>query len=256
MKIFKLIISVLIFFILQINLIAQVNQEWVSRFANPQSGVYNTAGIGVDAYGNVFISGSMNGTTLTDYVTVKYNSSGVEQWRSVYTGQIEDRVIDMALDNSGNVIVTGLSENQTGTYDIITIKYNTLGDSLWVKRYNVATSTAMDQPVALYIDESNNIYVCGYSFGTTPLTYVTIKYDPQGDTLWVAKYILGGTNLPRDIFADISGNVYVYGRGTNVLKYDQNGNLLWSKIYSFNAAESNKVLCGDNSGNLYFGAEK
>jgi len=256
MKIFKQIISILIFFILQIKLIAQVNQEWVSRFANPPDGVYNIAGIGVDASGNVFISGSMNGATLTDYVTVKYNSSGIEQWRSIYTGLIEDRAIDMTLDNSGNVIVTGLSENQTGTYDIITIKYNTLGDSLWVKRYNGATSTAMDQPVALFIDESNNIYVCGYSFGTTPMTYVTIKYDPQGDSLWVAKYILGGTNLPRDIFTDNSGNVYVYGRGTNVLKYDQNGNLQWSKTYSFNAAESNKVLCGDNSGNIYFGAEK
>lgn len=252
----KRIFSLLIMIFIQTHLYAQVHQEWVQRFSNPPGGVYNVAGIAVDNSGNVFVAGSMTGTTLTDYVTVKYNSSGTEQWKRVFTGLIEDRLIDMAMDNSGNVCVTGLSENQTGTYDIVTIKYNTLGDSLWVKKYNGASSTAMDQPVAMCVDEDDNIYVSGYTFGTAPMVFVTIKYSPLGDTLWVARYPSGGTNLPRDIITDVSGNVYVYGRGTTILKYSPAGNLLWSRTYPFDAAESNKVLCADNSGNVYFAAKK
>ena len=252
----KQILSILFILIIQSDSIPQVKQDWVSRFANPPGGVYNIAGIDVDNLGNVFISGSMIGATLTDYVTIKYNSSGAEQWRRIYTGLIEDRVIDMVLDNSGNVCVTGLSENQTGTYDIITVKYNTNGDSLWVKRYNGASSTAMDQPVAMFVDPDDNIYVSGYTFGSTPMVFVTIKYSPQGDSLWVAKYPSGGTNLPRDIIVDDNGNVYVYGRGTTILKYGPEGNLLWNRTYSLEAAETNKVLCSDNSGSIYFAAKK
>lgn len=246
----------LILFIPQLNLHSQVLQEWVQRFENPPSGVYGVASVKVDNQGNVFVSGSMSDGVVTDYVTIKYSSAGVQQWVRIYSGLIEDRVIDMALDNLGNVLVTGLSENQTGTFDIITIKYNTLGDSLWVRRYNGDNAFTMDQPVAMDIDANNNVYVSGYSFGSSPMNYVTIKYNPGGDSLWVARYLSGGTDIPLDIYIDDSGNAYVYGRGTFILKYNSAGNLLWSKQYSVEAAESNKVLSGDSKGNIYFAGIK
>ncbi len=252
----KLLTVFSLVFLIQTSLISQVNQEWVARFSNLPNGIYNVAGVSVDNSGNVFIAGSMSGTTLTDYVTIKYNSSGVQQWAKIFTGLIEDRIIDMALDHSGNICVTGLSENQTGTYDIITIKYNTDGDSLWVKRYNGANAFTMDQPVAMVTDNNDNVYVTGYSFGSSPMNYVTIKYSPAGDSLWVARYPSGGTDVPRDIFVDASGIVYVYGRGTTILKYDQNGSLIWDKEYPVDAAETNRMLYADNGGNIYFGATK
>ena len=246
----------LIFFIIQSNLHSQVVQEWVQRFENPPNGVYNVAGVNVDNQGNVFVSGSMSDAALTDYVTIKYNSAGVQQWARIYSGLIEDKVIDMALDNFGNVLITGLSENQTGTFDIITIKYNTLGDSLWVRRYNGENAFAMDQPVAMDIDVNNNIYVSGYSFGASPMNYVTIKYSPDGDSLWVARYPSGGTDIPTDIYVDDAGNVYVYGGGALILKYTPDGNFLWDKTYPIEAAESNKILCGDSNGNIFFAGIK
>jgi hypothetical protein len=242
----------LIFFLTQSNLHSQVVQEWVQRFENPPDGVYHVAGLKVDNQGNVFVSGSMSSATVTDYVTIKYNSAGVQQWARIYSELIEDRVVDVALDNSGNVLVTGFSENHTGTFDIITIKYNTLGDSLWVRRYNGADTFTMDQPVAMDIDGNNNIYVSGYSFGSSPMNYVTIKYSPDGDSLWVARYSSGGTDIPKDIYVDEAGNTYVYASGALILKYNPDGNLLWSKTYPIEAAESNKVLCGDGNGNIFF----
>lgn len=246
----------LIFFITQLNLHSQAVQEWVQRFENPPGGVYDIASVKVDNQGNVFVSGSMLEAALTDYVTIKYNSAGLLQWARIYSGLIEDKVIDMALDNFGNVLVTGFSENQTGTFDIITIKYNTLGDSLWVRRYNGESAITMDQPVAMDIDINNNIYVSGYSFGASPMNYVTIKYNPDGDSLWVARYPSGETDIPIDIYVDDAGSAYVYGRGASILKYTSDGNLLWSKEYPIEASESNKVLLGDSDGNIFFAGIK
>ena len=178
----KKIMTKQIFFIIYLivsfsNIQSQVSQEWVRRYGEQTNGFYNIAGIKTDKTGNVYVSGSIQGATLTDYLTVKYSSDGTLQWAKVYTGLIEDRVIDMALDTSGNVYVTGLSENTTGTYDIITIKYDQNGDSLWVKRYNGAHAFTMDQPTAMFIDRNNFVYVCGYSFGSSPSEYVIIKYN-------------------------------------------------------------------------------
>ena len=252
----KYVLLFLIFFISLQNLHPQVIQEWVQRFENPPNGVYNVVGVKVDNQGNVFVSGSISDAFLTDYVTIKYNSAGVLQWGRTYSGLIEDKLIDMLLDNSGNVLITGFSENQTGTFDIITIKYNTLGDSLWLRRYNGESAFSMDQPVAMDIDVDNNIYVSGYSFGSSPMNYVTIKYSPDGDSLWVARYPSGDTDIPVDIYVDEDESVYVYGRGASILKYNPDGNLVWNRTYPIEASETNKVLCGDSNGNIFFAGIK
>lgn len=253
----KIILSILLFIILIAeSLHSQVIQSWVHRYGSIPNGIATLAGLKTDKQGNVFIAGSIIDATLTDYVTIKYNASGIQEWDRIFSGQIEDRALDLVLDNNGNVIVTGLSENFTGTYDIITIKYNTFGDSLWVRRFNGATAFTMDQPVAIDADKNGNVYVCGYSFGSAPTTFITIKYNPAGDSLWVARNQVGETALPVDIKTDNNANVIVYGRGARVMKFDTNGNPLWNRQYSFNAAESNKSIATDASGNIYLAAYK
>lgn len=252
----KLLLYTLLFLSCGGNLHSQVFQSWVQRYGNAPDGIANLAGIKADKSGNVFIAGSVLSSTLTDYATIKYNSAGIQEWVRIFSAQIEDRAIDLVLDNEGNVIVTGLSENLTGTYDIVTIKYNTSGDSLWVKRFNGATAFTMDQPVAIDADNNGNVYVCGYSFGTTPTTFITIKYNFAGDSVWIARNLIGGTTLPLDIKTDNDANVIVYGRGARVLKFDTNGNLLWNNLYQFTAAESNKSIATDSSGNIYLAAVK
>ena len=42
----------------------------------------------------------------------------------------------MAVDGNGNVYVTGGSYGSGNSWDYATIKYNTSGDTIWVRRYN------------------------------------------------------------------------------------------------------------------------
>ena len=62
--------------------------------------------IAVDNLGNIYVTGDDY-----DYVTIKYDSSGQEQWLARYDGpgNTEDHVAALALDLSGNVYVTGAS---------------------------------------------------------------------------------------------------------------------------------------------------
>ncbi|MBX7041281.1 MAG: hypothetical protein K1X85_00130 [Ignavibacteria bacterium] len=227
--------------------------EWQNFYGSPSSEFVSLAGIAADPDGNVFVTGTVTSATLTDMLTLKYSPGGALLWARAIAYPIEDRAVDMSLDSKGNVLVTGLTENNTGTYDILTVKYNTHGDSVWVRRYDSQGTFIMDQPVAMFVDRNDNVIVAGYSFGGGPsFSHVIIKYEPDGDSAWVRKIQPGGTPLPVDVTADLNGNVYVSGRGLLLTKYSTSGTLQWSRSYSgFNSAETNRSLLTDESGNVY-----
>jgi uncharacterized delta-60 repeat protein len=155
----------------------------------------------VDPSGNVFVTGvTIGGVPLIekDYATVKYTSSGVQEWVNIYHGPAFDDIPSaIALDPSGNVIVTGKSD-EPGTPDFAyrTIKYSTAGAVMWVATYNGPgyhnpTNDSVyydDEPTAMVVDGSGNIYVTGKSLGPTHYDYATVKYSSSGVQTWVMRY--------------------------------------------------------------------
>ncbi len=112
----------------------------------------------------------------------------------------------------------------------------------WVARYD-GPGNDLDWGRAIAIDLSGNVYMTGESWGNGTLwDYATIKYDPNGNQLWLARYN-GPGNLQDDasaITVETTGNVYVtgysYGSGSDndyaTIKYDSNGNQLWLARYN------------------------
>ncbi len=64
--------------------------------------------------------------TNMDYATVKYNSSGIEQWAARYNGPLNafDGAVGIAVDSAGNVYITGYSKGVSQNFDYLTIKYS------------------------------------------------------------------------------------------------------------------------------------
>ena len=113
-------------------------QEWVARYNGPGNDVDMAVAIALDNSGNIYITGRSRGSgTDYDYATVKYDSSGVEQWVARYNGPGNGYDIGLALDTglSGNVYVTGGSKDTNGYLDYFTIAYSSSGSELWVARY-------------------------------------------------------------------------------------------------------------------------
>ena len=64
------------------------------------------------------------------------------------------------------------------------------------------------------MDDSGNVCVTGWSQGSgTELDYATIKYSPDGDTVWIRRYNGPGNNVDeaRALAVDNGGTVYVTG---------------------------------------------
>jgi uncharacterized delta-60 repeat protein len=240
---------------------------WISRYNGPGNNTDYANAMAVDNSGNVYVTGaSMGSGTGYDYATVKYNSSGTEEWVARYNGPVngDDESFAVALDNSGNIYVTGFSTGAGTSQDYATIKYNASGDVEWIARYN-GPGNDQDQANDIKIDGSGYVYVTGQSIGAgTGFDFATIKYDPlTGDTVWVARY--NGTGFyydyARAIAIDAFNDIYVTGYSTSTetgydyttIKYSTAGTEEWVARYSSpgNNFDLANAIATDGSGNVY-----
>jgi len=267
MKISKYVFFLCVF-LSYLPVLAQVDTAWVRRY---NGGIDDGArALTVDQDRNVYVTGfSRGGSSYEDYVTIKYAPNGDTLWLRRYNGPGDylDVAIALVVDKTGNVYVTGKSGRIGGpypNYDYGTIKYAPNGDTLWVRQYN-GPGNDDDEPFALAVDDSGNVYVTGTSIGVgTYYDCATIKYSPTGDVLWVSRYNGPGNYYDegRALAVDQSGNVCVTGRtatlGYNIndyvtIKYSSSGDTLWVRPYNGpeNGSDAAYSLEIDDSGNVY-----
>jgi Beta-propeller repeat len=241
-----------------------VQETWVARFNGPGNGDDATTAIAVDKEGNVYVTGFSLSTALPDYdyVTIKYDSAGQEQWVRTYGGTGNDTAVAIAVDDSGNVYVTGSVLDAESDYDYVTIKYNSAGDEQWVAPYN-GPGNGSDSAKAIVVDKSGNVYLTGTSHASAnDIDYATIKYDSAGQEQWVARYN-GPGDSDDDAFAltiDGLGNVYVTGGSTGgaispdyaTVKYNSAGQEQWvARHDGFGNYDYATDIVVDDSGNVF-----
>ena len=192
--------------------------QWTRRY-NFENGEDEGVMVKADDLGNIFVTGFSTGlTSSADYTTINYSSDGDTTWVRRYDGPASDndRTSSLTCDNLGNVFVTGKSYGGSTTdYDIVTIKYNSVGDSVWIKSYN-GSSNNIDEGKAIALDKSGNVFVTGASTNvTTAFDFTTIKYSSDGTEEWTIKYtnsdLAGSSEEPFGLFVDTLSNVYVTG---------------------------------------------
>ncbi len=104
-------------------------QQWVQSYSglNGINATQNTSNsIALDASGNVYVAGECGQVNSGyDYITIKYNPSGTQQWIKFYSySNSYDMANIVMLDASGNVYVTGSSFGTGSSYDFATVKYS------------------------------------------------------------------------------------------------------------------------------------
>ncbi|HEY3250455.1 MAG TPA: SBBP repeat-containing protein, partial [Ignavibacteria bacterium] len=197
---------------------------------------------------------------------VQHSDSVEANWvRQYISGYMPafDFAWDIAIDGNGNICVTGSSYSTNNLPDFVTIKYNSSGDTLWVRRYN-GPENNWDAAHSLVIDAANNIYVTGVSYNSsTDFDYVTIKYSPSGAQQWIATYDgpANSEDWAVDIALDAASNVYVtgysLGSGTfydyATVKYNSSGVQQWVARYNGpgNTKDNAAGLAVDPIGNVY-----
>ena len=208
-----------------------------------------------------------------DYVVQKYDRDGNLLWTQTYDGTEgtfwggNDIARAFAVDDAGNVYVTGSSEGYWTGPDIATVKYDANGRGVWVRRYSTSVgSLDREGGTALVVSPSGDVYVAASAFrGWSQVKWVILKYDARGRQLWVQEEehpSQGGVtdaSQPRAALLDTEGNLYVVGEVGErcvVVKYSPSGNRLWRLDY---AISNHDLACvgaqSDTLGNVYVAAE-
>lgn len=244
------------------------NQLWVARYNGPVNRTDYAYALGLDSAGDVYVAGYSSSSTSTydyDFATVKYDAGGNQLWVARHRAfqNMNPHLASLAVDSAGNAYVTGSTQGNGGE-DYATIKYDTNGNELWVARYNGPVS-GIDSASAVKVDDAGNVYVTGSSAGSGSFQdYATIKYDGNGNQLWVARYNApaNGSDAAKAFGLDIAGNVYVTGESPGAslyefdyatVEYDNAGNQLWVARYNGtgNASDLSKAIAVDSTGNVY-----
>jgi len=241
------------------------NLLWMTKYDGKLNSDDKPSRISTDGSGNVYITGYSNGgASGDDMCTIKYNSTGAEQWVKRYNGSAnnDDYGNSIAIDNSGNSYVTGAVTRTGSDLDYITIKYDANGTQIWAVFYN-GPGNAEDFPSSNAIDASGNIYVTGYSDGSGTLRdYCTVKYNNAGAQQWVQRYDgPDGWDEAWNIILDPAGNVYITGNSAGIgtgddyctIKYNSSGVQQWVARYT--GPDSSNDYCNwvapDANGNVY-----
>ncbi len=241
---------------------------WVRRYNGTANGDDNGLALAVDGASNVYMAGySQNSGADMDYLIIKYNSAGVEQWVSSYngSGNGDDCARSVAIDGEGNVYVTGYSTGVGTGRDYATVKYNSAGAFQWAASYN-GSEDWNDYAQKVAVDGSGNVYVAGYATNvTSSRDFVIIKYNPAGEVQWTAVFncpIYNSDDYLTSMAIDGSGNVYVAGYtycGGNLsynyttVKYNTAGAEQWVATYNgpVNGLDVAQSIAVDGSGNVY-----
>ncbi|MDF7815235.1 SBBP repeat-containing protein [Hymenobacter sp. YC55] len=244
-------------------------QTWAATYNAPGNGYDLVSDVAVDAAGNVAVTGTSDNGSSYDYATVKYSATGQPLWETRYNGAGNgyDEATSLAMDATGNVLVTGYSNKGNSNWDYATIKYAaSSGQQLWEARYN-GPDEGYDEATELVVDATNNVLVTGLSYNNDGLSdQATVKYaGGSGQQLWAIRYNGPADNndVPGGVAVDPAGNVYTTGSsvaGSNnnwdyaTVKYaGASGQQSWQAAYNW-ADNSDDVavdVAVDAAGNVY-----
>lgn len=244
-------------------------QQWAMFYDGQHSNMDEGKSIAVDASGNVFVCGySSDSLYLFDALTICYNTSGTQQWVELFDGTAgnNDENLDIAIDGSSNVYVTGNTTDSMYIADVLTIKYNSAGSQQWVQ--TVGTAGNGDYGKAITLDMNGNVIVGAQSgLSGNWFDYLCIKYSNAGVYQWEQRYN-NGNNRYEDVWevcTDNAGYVYITGQsqatGNNstppdvaTLKYTPAGNQVWLRRFDggfSNGDDRGYAMVLDDTANVY-----
>jgi uncharacterized delta-60 repeat protein len=222
------------------------NQLWQRIYQGSSGGGNIVYDLVVDDNDEIYLTGyTTQYSGPGDVMTLKYDPDGNLLWDRRYNGAYGgwDQGYAMAVDSSGDIVITGRTQTAQYDDDILIIKYDATGNLLWSRNYEGVGG--WDLPAALALATDDSICIAGkgrQSENNDDL--IVVKYDADGTFLW--DYWYDGPDAEEDrayaIVLDDQDTVYVAGLTANysagsgedylTVKIDADGSQHWVRVLS------------------------
>ena len=226
------------------------SEVWVERFGTGTGFMQEARDLLIAPNGDAIViatvgaEGDTSGTSY-DYLVLRYATDSTLLWSTTYDGPDSgyDEAQAGAVDEDGQVYVTGVSEGASTGLDYATIKLSATGALEWDVRHD-GTASGDDAAFAVDVLGATSTVVTGSSTdASNGLDFVTIRYDEDGNEMWSTTYD-GPSNqedIPYDVAFGPDGSAYVSGAswagdeevttGIATLKYSTTGTIDWIERY-------------------------
>lgn len=218
---------------------ADGGRRWHRRYGD--SGAQNCEGIGVDAAGDVLLTGPFKGTVafgtpaltssgdFDSYVAKLAGSDGATAWSKAFGGLTEQRSEALAVDAEGNVLITGYMAGSTtfggetltsaGGADLFIVKLDPIGAHVWSRLFGDGSNQFAQ---GITTDAAGNVMVVGYFNGVLDFDgslligsggddMFVARLDPEGKHVWSGSFGDASDQYATSVAAGLSGNLYVGG---------------------------------------------
>ena len=264
-----------------------------NTFMGSQDGSDEARAVTIDANCNVYVVGYSDkswGSPVDSYAgdrdafVAKFDSTGALVWNTFMGSANRDHGAAIAVDETGNVYVTGVSMYESwgnpinphwGSYQAFVAKLDAQGNRAWNTFLGEQGSDSGDG-YGIAVDASGNVFVVGESNSAwgSPLEgyhggkeIFVAKLNTNGARQWHTFLGSAAKDTGNEMVLDSSGNIYVVGYSedtwgtpratytgggdTVVAKLDSGGSLVWNTFMGSGGTDWGWGIAIDTNQNVY-----
>jgi uncharacterized delta-60 repeat protein len=254
-------------------------RSWTRQFGSEKNDIGYA--VAKDSNGNIYVAGKTTGAFdqyasygMTDIFLIKYSSDGNVIWSRQFGSALDDEVFSMAVKN-GSVYITGYTalslsgSANSGGKDIVLIKITDTGSQELTM--NIGTESD-DFGKSVNVDDSGNIYISGYTYGSFDgytnngqADVFLIKLFWNGSVAWIKQWGTDKEDKGLSLAVAAGGNVYVSGstdgsidgnmnnggKDIFISKFKNDGTKIWTLQKGTDKNDESSSITLNNIGNFY-----
>jgi hypothetical protein len=193
-------------------------------------------------------------------------------WGKQFGTDKGEYALNHVVDQNGNIYVSGKTAGNMdgvnyGKNDGFITKIDSFGTIKWTKQFGTNEEediqwSAIDKIDCIYITGSTTGILNDKNFGKEDV--FIIKYNSDGQMLWLKQYGTDSTDIGKGIYIDNKGYVYVTGITSGkfgkssfgksdgfIMKLDDNGNKLFTIQFGSADDDYSNAITGDNNSSIY-----
>lgn len=145
-----------------------------------------------------------------DIYIIKVDEFGDTLWTKTYGYSNNEGGIDICQTQNNEYMVIGSGYMQGGDNDLLILRIDSLGDTLWTKKYG-GTNSERGSSICRLSDTTFVIVGGTYSYGAGSNDIWLLKINGDGDTLWTS--VFGGTlwDYARRVRYTTDGGYIIFG---------------------------------------------